>query len=417
VRVLVLNRSYYPDVEATGQLLTELCCDLAAAHEVTVIAGRPNFVTTGPGRGPLVERELHGGVEILRVRNLRFNKVRLLARGLGLASYLLLAMLVALRRPRPDVVVVETDPPLLGVMGAVLKWWHRCRLVFYLQDLYPEVGLVLGRLRPGPVAWLLRWATQVGLRRADRVVVLGEDMRRRVLGRGVRPGKVVVVPNWADTRAVRPPVGESPLRREWGINGRFVVMYSGNLGLSQDLDQVLSAAEQLRGEVVEFLFVGEGAAKPGLRDQANHLGLDNVRFLPYQPKERLGESLAAADVHLITLHPGLAGYIVPSKLYGILAAGRPYVAAVDEDSEVAAVTARAGTGLRVRPNSPDELTRAVRWCLANRAELEAMGRRGRGLAEDCFDRRRSVAVFDQMLRGLAASPRRHRAVAVVAAGA
>jgi glycosyltransferase involved in cell wall biosynthesis len=403
VRILVLNRSYHPDVEATGQLLTELCSDLAAHHEVTVIAGRPNFVAAN-GRPPLVEREVHAGVEILRVRNLRFNKRSLPRRALGLLSYLALALWTALRRPRPDVVVVETDPPVLGAVGAVLKAWYRCRLVFYLQDLYPEVGLVLGRLRPGPLAALLRWMTQLGLRRADRVVVLGEDMRRRVLGRGVRPGKVVVVPNWADTRAVRPTPGESPLRREWGLNGHFVVMYSGNLGLSQNLDLILRAAEGLRGEEVEFLFVGEGAAKPRLVEEARRRGLAHVRFLPYQPKERLGESLAAADVHLIPLQRGLAGYIVPSKLYGILAAGRPYVAAVDADSEVAAVTAGAGTGLRVEPDSPEQLAGAVRWCLANRDELAEMGRRGRRLAETRFDRQHSVALFDHMLRGLARRP-------------
>ncbi len=399
VRVLVLNRSYYPDVEATGQLLTELCSDLAAAHEITVISGQPNFVVKDK-RGPLIEREIHQGVEILRVRNFRFKKVRLLGRAIGLLSYLVLALWTALRQPRPDVIVAETDPPALGAMGTILKWWFRCRLVAYLQDLFPEVGLVTGRLRPGLLTTLLRWVTQFGLRHADRVVVLGEDMRQRVLARGVPARKVAIVPNWADTRAVRPPEGESPLRREWGLDGRFVVMYSGNLGLSQNLEHILDAAQQLRGDDVEFLFIGEGAAKPRLMEQASRLQLAKVRFLPYQPKERLGDSLAAADVHLIPLHPGLAGYIVPSKLYGILAAARPYVAAVDPESEVAAITARAGTGLRIPPDSPQELAEAVRWCLVHRAELPAMGQRGRQLVENCFDRRHCVALFGEVLASL-----------------
>jgi glycosyltransferase involved in cell wall biosynthesis len=179
-------------------------------------------------------------------------------------------------------------------------------------------------------------------------------------------------------------------------------MYSGNLGLSQNLEQVLAAAELLRDEPVQFLFVGEGAAKAGLVARAAELKLDNVRFLPYTPKERLGESLAAADVHLIPLQRGLAGCIVPSKLYGILAAGRPYVAAVEEDSEVAHITREWQTGLRTEPDAPAGLAEAVRWCLAHRDELAEMGRRGQRLAETRFDRRRCVALFSEMLDSLTA---------------
>jgi glycosyltransferase involved in cell wall biosynthesis len=398
VRFLFLNRSYYPDVEATGQLLSELCADLATSHEVAVIAGRPNFVIGTEVRG-LIGKESHEGVEIVRVRNFRFKKVKLLGRIAGLLSYVLLAFWAALRQRRPDAIVVETDPPILGAMGAFLKWWHRCPLVFYLQDLFPEVGLITGRLRPGLMATFLRWMTQIGLRHADRVVVLGEDMRRRVLQRGVDPAKVAIVPNWADAEALRTDVLPNRLRKEWQVE-QFLVAYSGNIGLSQNLDQVLVAAELLRGEAVQFFFVGEGAAKDRLMAMANERQLDNVRFLPYQPKQRLGESLAAADVHLIPLQRGLAGYIVPSKLYGILAVGRPYIAAVEEDSEVATITLTERTGLRVEPDSPQELADAVRWCLTHRAELAEMGRRGRALAESRFDRRHSVAAFDRLLRDL-----------------
>jgi glycosyltransferase involved in cell wall biosynthesis len=292
---------------------------------------------------------------------------------------------------------------VLGALGAFLKRWHRCRLVFYLQDLFPEVGLVLGKLRPGPLASFLRCMTQIGLRGADRVVVLGEDMRRRVLRRGIDPDKISVVPNWADVTALRSSAGGArALRGEWGVDGRFVVMYSGNLGLSQNLEQVLDAAELLRDEPVQFLFVGEGAAKAGLVARAAEQKLANVRFLPYTPKERLGESLAAADVHLIPLQRGLAGCIVPSKLYGILAAGRPYVAAVEEESEVAHITRQWQTGLRTEPGAPAELAEAIRWCLAHRDELAEMGRRGQRLAETRFDRRRCVAQFADLLDSLTA---------------
>ena len=212
---------------------------------------------------------------------------------------------------------------------------------------------MLGRLRPGLLTRTLYWMTQVGLTQADRVIVLGDDMRRRVVDRGIDPAKVVVVPNWADTRALQATALASGLKDEWAVgDDRLVVMYSGNLGLSQNLDQVLVAADVLRGEPVLSLLVGDGAAKRRLMETAAERRLDNVRFLPYQPKSRLGESLAAADVHLIPLQKGLAGYIVPSKLYGILAVGRPYIAAVDAASEVATITREHQTGLRIDPDSP-----------------------------------------------------------------
>src|SRR4029077_15791636 len=198
MRVLVFNRSYYPDVEATGQLLTELCTDLATRHAVHVVAGQPNFVAvTGGGLG-LLQEDHHEGVTVTRVRNLRFSKKSLLGRALGLLTYLLLAFWVGLKSGRPHVILVETDPPLLGLLGVLLGRWHRCPFIYYLQDLYPEVGLALGRLRPGIMTKTLYWATQIGLRGADRVIVLGEDMRAKVVNRGIAAEKTSLVPNWAD---------------------------------------------------------------------------------------------------------------------------------------------------------------------------------------------------------------------------
>lgn len=396
MRVLVLNRCYYPDVEATGQLLAELCADLACVHEVTVIAGQPNFLHL-PGRGGLIERDQHEGVQILRTRNLRFSKKSFLGRVVGLLSYVVLAAAASLVQPRPDLIIVETDPPVLGAIGVFLKWWHRCPLIYYLQDLFPEVGLIMGRLRPGLLSILLRWLTQLGLTRADRVVVLGDDMRRRVLQRGIAKGKIAVVPNWIDTDQVQPCKDDNPRRHEWGLQGQFAVVYSGNLGLSQNLEPVLAAAAALRGENVTFLLIGEGAAKARLMEQATAAGLDNVYFLPYQPKDRLAESLSAADLHLIPLRRGLAGCIVPSKLYGILASGTAYLAAVDADSEVARITREAQTGLLIAPDEAEPLIDALRWCLTHRGELTAMGQRGREVAVREFDRRRSVARFEEVI--------------------
>jgi colanic acid biosynthesis glycosyl transferase WcaI len=395
LNLLFLNRSYYPDVEATGQLLTELCGDLAQRHRVAVVCGQPNFVAAS-GSG-LFQRETHQGVHIIRVRNARFSKKSLLGRVAGLSSYLLLAAWTAFRHERPDAIVVETDPPVLGALGALLKSWHRCRLMYYLQDLFPEVGLATGRLKPGLLTALLRWMTQFGFRHADRIIVLGEDMRTRVAARGIDPKKIFIVSNWTDTQQVRPLSAVSPLRQAWQLNGQFVVMYSGNLGLSQGLEQVLHAAKELQGAPVRFIFVGEGGAKADLQATAAALSLRNVTFLPYQSKEQLSESLGAADLHLIPLRRGLAGCIVPSKLYGILAAGKPYLAAVDADSEVARITRAEQPGLLIEPDSAPQLVEAIRWCLTHRSELTAMGERGRRLAVAQFDRRLATSRFAEIV--------------------
>jgi colanic acid biosynthesis glycosyl transferase WcaI len=391
LRLLFFNRSYHPDVEATGQLLTELCTDLATRHAVHVVAGQPNFVAvTGGGLG-LLQEDHHEGVTVTRVRNLRFSKKSLLGRALGLLTYLVLAFWVGLRARRPDVIVVETDPPLLGLLGAILARWHRCAFVYYLQDLYPEVGLALGRLRPGLLTRLLHWATQVGLRRAEAIIVLGEDMRAKVLRRGISADKIAVVPNWADTDLIYPL---SPLSSR---DGNLIVMYSGNLGLSQNLEQLLETARDLRHLPVQFVIAGEGAAKDQLIAQAHAWKLKNVRFMPYAAKAKLRESLTTADVHFIPLRRGLAGAIVPSKLYGILAAGVPFIAAVDPESDVARVARASGAGLVISPDSTAELATSLNWCLQNRPMLGAMGQRGRWMSERKFSRSVCVDQIDSVI--------------------
>lgn len=399
-KVLILNRSYWPDVEATGQLLAELCADLTSSgFDVTVVAGVPNVAASVPTFAAAGTHRIEG-VTVVRVPTRKFSKSSLWSRALGLMSYFTRSAWAAVRQARPKVLVVETDPPFLPALGVFLRYWHRCRLVCYLQDLHPEVGLALGKFRPGLMTWVLRKLSQFGLRHADRIVVLGEDMKRRVLARGVPEAKIAVIPNWADSSLLRPGLPREPLRQEWGVGANLVVAYSGNLGLSQNLDMVLDAAAQLRNEPVAFVFIGDGAHKRALESRAIAEELTNVQFFPYQPKDRLAESLGAADVHLVTLQKGVSGFIVPSKLYGILAVGRPYVAAIDAEGDTAAVTERFRCGLRVDPDSPAQLVDAIRWCLRNREELVAMGQRGRQVAEKEFDRKVCTGKFATILTEL-----------------
>src|ERR1700720_841178 len=245
-RVLFLNRSFWPDREATGQFLTELCDDLSMDHEVTVVAGPSYHTNDGNSRGlRLWSRERHGKVTIIRTRGTRFSKSNLAGRLVNLGTYYLLAAIVAYRLPRPDVIVAETDPPLLGALAAVLKRRWRCRLIYNVRDLYPDIAEVTGGVRSPFLLELLRRGNDYAYERADLIVTLGNDMARRIVDKGVPTEKVVVVPDWVDCARIG-PLESNPFRRSFG--NKFVVMYSGNIGLSQQLEVVLEAAGRLRDD-------------------------------------------------------------------------------------------------------------------------------------------------------------------------
>ncbi len=350
-----------------------------------------------PGRG-IIRHETHGGISIIRTWGTRLPKRRLPLRFLNLGTYYMLAGLAALRVKRPDIIIAETDPPLLGALGAMLKRRWNCRLVYNVRDLYPDIAIANGALKSRMLLGLLERANRLSYRDADCVIVLGEDMRQRLLAKGVSPEKIALVPDWVDCRTIR-PIRSSPFRSQFGES--CVVMYSGNLGLSQQLETVLEAAARLRDDArIQFVLIGEGARKSWLVERARQLGLSNVQFLPYRPKEELAASLSAGDLHLVPLFPGAAGCIVPSKIYGILAAGRPFVAIMEESAEIARLARENSIGFVVQPGDAEDLARVIQASAGKRAELVAMGARARRLAERKFDRQVATRRFADVLNSL-----------------
>lgn len=400
MRLLFFNRSFHPDVEATGQLLSELCQDLSRTHEVTVVAGRAYNMERFGSWLP-VKEEQWGGVRILRAYNPRLDKRVFVARVLNLLSYFCFSFVAGFFARRPDVVVVETDPPVLGLVALFFARLYRAKFIFYLQDLYPDVGVALVRIKNPVLVKLLEASTRRILFAADEVVVLGEDMRNRVLAKGYpHADRIHVITNWVDTTQVQPCAEPNPFRERHGLNNHFVVMFSGNLGLSQGLERIVDVAAELAGnERIRFVFVGEGAAKADVMAKASALELNNILFLPYQPKEELSASLSAADVHVVPLARGLAGLIVPSKVYGIMAAARPFIAPIEEGSHVAEIVRAHRCGLRVDPESPKQLKTAILWAADHADTLREMGRCGREAAVTSFDRRISVGKFAALIEG------------------
>lgn len=417
MNVCFFNRSYWPDQAATGQLLTELAEDLVAAHgwRVQIVAGRPlHAAAEDGGGGRALNREVHHGVTVLRANGTRFAPRRFAGRAANYLTYCASAALASFGVARPDVVVSLTDPPIIGLVARETARRARCPFVFLCEDIFPEVAALLEDFHNGLVNRTLDRINRRLLRQAAAVVALGDRMRRRLVEeKGADPGRVRVIHNWADCEAIRPAPKDNAFSRAHGLVDRFVVMHSGNVGMSQNLDVLVDAADRLRHhDPIVFLIVGNGTRREALERAATARGLTNLRFLPYQPKAALIDSFAAADAFLVSLKPGIEGYIVPSKLYGILAAGRPFIAALDPSAEPAEIARRHQCGLVAAPGDADDLARQVLALSENPAEAAAMGARAR-LAALAFDRRVAVRAYHELLTEVAAGERKGHAQAGV----
>jgi colanic acid biosynthesis glycosyl transferase WcaI len=401
LRVVFVNRYYFPDVSATSQMLTDLAEALARGGvRVTIVCSRQLYESS---EADLPRLEVIRGVTVRRVATSRFGRIHLAGRAIDYLTFYLSAagrLLSTLRRG--DVLVVKTDPPLFSLIGSLVATARGARLVNWLQDVYPEVAsrLALSPL-PRAVEALLRRARDGSLARARANVVLGSRMREYLIERGIDPRRIHVSENWADEASVAPkPCAHSTLRQQLGLEDHFVVAYSGNLGRAHDTDTLLAAASLLAADPqIVFLMIGGGAKLRQLEQRVTERGLRNFRFLPYQPREALGDSLAAGDVHLVSLLPQLEGLIVPSKLYGILAAGRPVVFIGDPDGELARVIKQARVGVNVEGNDGTGLCEALRALRADPTMRADIGARARAL----FEQRYTLAVAVERWRVLLAA--------------
>ena len=390
--LLVLNQYYAPALEATGQLLTALCEDLADEYDVTVVTG-----ALGGRARPGVE--LRNGVTVVRVSSTAYERRLLSRRALNYLSYVGLAVGSSLRVRPPDLVLCMTDPPFLGTAARLVARRFGVPLVVIAQDVFPDIAVRLGRLRNPLVVGVLEALVRSYLRRADRIVAIGETMRRRLEAKGADAGRVRVIPNWVDTEALRPPADANGWAAANDLADRFVVMHSGNVGHAQDLESLVRAGTFVRDlDRLAIVVVGQGARRDDLAALADRLEVDAARFLDYQPGDLLAHSLSAADVHVVGLARGLAGFVVPSRLYGVLAVARPVIVAADEDSETARVVREAECGVVVPPGRPELLAAALRDAYAGRLDLEAMGRRGREWVVAEADRRVAVGRYRELLR-------------------
>ena len=396
MRVVLLNQYYAPDEAATAQILADLGAGLARqGHRVRAVCASRAYADP---RVRYPRRETIDGVEIRRTWASGFGRGRNLGRMLDYLTFLVGAAGTLAFQRRPDVVISLSTPPMIALLGLMLAKLRRARSVYWVMDIYPDLAFELGALERGSlVGRLLGRCSRLLLERSDSVVALGETMAGKLRAGGA--GRVAVVHNWADGEVIRPrPVDSHVLRRDWGWDGRFVVLYSGNMGLAHEFDTVLDAAEILRDEPrVLFAFVGQGPRRAEVEERASQRGLPNVEFRPYVPREALGESLGSGDVHLVTLRPGMPGLLVPSKIYGILAAGRPTLYVGPGEGEIADILGQGRCGTSVVVGDGEGLAAAVRRYLADDDLTQTHGRNAREIFDRRFTKEHGLSAFARLI--------------------
>jgi colanic acid biosynthesis glycosyl transferase WcaI len=396
LHVLLLNEYFPPDTAATANNAALVAQALAERHYVTVLAGRPSYDPVERHPFYLFNRQREGNLAIERVGSTTFSRFHMEGRLANYLSYLALAMPRALSM-NPDVVLAMTDPPIEGIVGASIAKFLGRPFVYNIRDLYPDMGLAGGILHAG--VWSDAWeaAHRGALRQAARVIVLGEDMRERVIQKGIDPARIVVIRDAVPFPETLPPV-DPAIVHEIRSGFRFVVVHAGNLGFYGAWHTLIRAAQMLESQGVGLVFIGEGAKKQEIQKAAQNSR--NIRFLPFRPASEIPAVMAAGDLHVVTITHGLEGIVVPSKLYNILAHGRPILAVATEKAEVARLVQRYECGIAADPDDAAQVSHAVRRLLDAPELLEHMNRQARKLAKT-YDRFSELRRFVEVIEGAA----------------
>jgi colanic acid biosynthesis glycosyl transferase WcaI len=405
--LIFVNRYFFPDHSATSQILSDLAFYLSGTdRSVHVITSKQIY---DDPRASLADFEIIHEVRVHRVSASHFGRATLLGRLVDYVSFYRSAWrcLTGIV-DEGDIVVTKTDPPLISLIAMAAARRRGARLIIWMQDVYPELAVKLGvPFIRGPVAMILAALRNRSLRYAEATVVVGRLMGDTVEALGAPAARVHVIPNWCNDEEIKPlEDADNPLRKVWELQKKFVIGYSGNLGRAHDFGTVLAAAEQLRDEAgILFLLIGGGKRFQDLARAVKERGLEHLfRFAPYQERKLLTYSLGAPDVHWISLNPALEGFIVPSKFYGIAAAGKPIIVIAANDGELSRLVRACACGVVIEPGDAAALVRTVLNLAGSPAACEEMGHRARKMLDADFTRQKAFERWDQLLDELEQSP-------------
>jgi glycosyltransferase involved in cell wall biosynthesis len=392
MHILLFNEYYPPDTSATAKMAALVAETLAERHQVTVLAGRPSYDPDEHYPFEFLRSDSRNNVAVERVGSTAFPRHEMRRRVSNYLSYLALAVPRALAI-RPDVVLAMTDPPVAGIAGAFIARMSARPFVYNIRDMYPDMAIGGDIVRANSL--VARWEQmhRRALREAARVIVLGDDMRDRILAKGVAPERVVVVRDGSSPSGPLPDPGH-PAVKEVRCGFPFVVLHAGNLGFYGAWSTLLQAAEILRDENTGLVFIGDGANRKAMQSSVN--GSPNVRFLPFRPASEIPHVMAAGDLHIITVKRGLEGVVVPSKLFSTLAAGRPVLVVAPSECDASRIVRESGCGITADPDDPNSVAAGIRELRDNPRRLAEMGRRARETSEK-YARVKELAKFPSII--------------------
>ena len=398
MKILLVNLYYPPDTSATAKMAQTVVDAICVHHRVTVLCGRPSYDPTERRPWRPYQTENAGLVRIIRVGSTAFPRFNMKKRLMNYLSYVWLAFPRALFLDC-DAVLAMTDPPFQGIVGAFVAMLKRKPYAYNIRDLYPDMAVGGDIVKASFFARLWERVHRWALRRAKYIIVLGEDMRARIIAKGVEPSIVLVIRDGAElskaTDSLPPPDPEVLRAIRDGFS--FVLLHAGNLGFYGAWNTLITAARKLANDGVGLVFVGGGALRTQLEIAA--AGAENIRFLDYFPSKKVPLVLAAPDAHIVTVKRGLEGVVVPSKMYGILAAGKPIVAVAPKDTDVVSLGVQQGFAVAADPDKPAELVNVIRALLKDVKKLRAMGEAARNAApsyERAGELQKYLEVFEQL---------------------
>ncbi len=403
--VVLSTITFYPEISGTGQILTDLALSLAEkGMSVRVYTAQPHYYEK---HERLPAKENYGGVEIRRITSTTLNKNNRLGRILNWSSFALSAFFKLLRDPSRYPYLIVSSPPVLPYIGWLVHLLTRKPYILLIHDVYPDIGVKLGFFRKnGPTVWLWKQLNKLAYRGASKIIVLASDMAPIValqMGKKSENGKIQVIHNWADESFIHPfQKGDSLFLQQNPVPFRFLVQYSGNLGFNHDLEPLIEAARRFQGENIGFLFIGEGGKKEKLQALVRAYGLSNVLFFPFQSRDLLPHLLCASDLSVVTLEQGLEGLAVPSKFYSILASGRPLLALLGENCEMAQMIRKYQCGFVVPQGNTEAIVQILKQCTENPAAIKTMGENARRCFLDHYTRAQAAQKYQEILTSVTA---------------
>ena len=404
-KLLIYAHYFYPDVASTGQILTELCEGMTDTFDITVICVVPSYSGTidEKYKTKRIYKEEHNGIKIIRVRVPEFQKSNKISRIKNLLAYFFNSLLATLKIEKQDYIYTISQPPILGgVLGVLGKWLKGGKLIYNIQDFNPEQTMAVGYSKNKLLLNTVMSVDKFSCKKSDKVIVVGRDMQETLRNRfnNKKVPKNVFINNWINEKEIYPLEQNHPriveFKEKYNLKDKFIIMYSGNIGLYYDLENIIKVIGEFKDrEDVVFAFVGDGTVKDKVEAYVKENNLSNVTFIPYQDKADLIYSLNAADIHWVVNAKGIKGVSVPSKLYGVMAAGKPVLGVLDEGSEARLIVEDCNCGVCIEPGNYKDISNNIEYILNNKEEIRALGSNGRQYLETNLTKEVSINKYKE----------------------